>query len=232
MTFDAFLTFGRPTSAGWRRVTYALSLALHGALLLVGVAASFWRVEEVSPSVQIPTFLAPFVPPSGSPPPPARRPPARPHVRAPALVQPRPAEAPAPTEPTPATDDLDPPGENPGRPGVGPGVDQISHDWGSPPRMVGPHVAQAQLAIDPHVDPYRVRLPAALISARFSLTVLVKICVRATGDVDSVTVLRSNEPTLNATVVSVLHTWRYRPFTIDGRPVPFCSTVNYQITPL
>ncbi len=238
MTFDAFLTLDRPRSNRWRRLTYVLSLALHGALLVVGVAASFWRVEEVSANVQIPVYMGAFTPPPPPPPPAGKtRPTPRPRTRTAVLVQPRPTQVPTPVEPTheeiegPPGDPTDT-GNDPNS--IGPPGDPCSVGPcdGPSTRFLAPHVAQAQLAIDPHADPYRVHLPPALASARISVWALVKICVKASGEVESASILESSEASLDATIVSVMRGWRYRPFTLDGRPVPFCSNVRYQITAL
>src|SRR4051794_5001442 len=72
MAFDAYRTQtqGRPSHR--RRVTYLLSAALHGVLIVVGVAYSFWHVDELSPPLLRVTFMsAAPPPPPPSPPPPA-----------------------------------------------------------------------------------------------------------------------------------------------------------------
>src|SRR5262245_47180625 len=68
MAFEAFRsqTQGRPSHR--RRVTYLLSAALHGALIVAGVAYSFWHVDELSPPMLRVTFMSATPPP---PPPPA-----------------------------------------------------------------------------------------------------------------------------------------------------------------
>jgi hypothetical protein len=30
--------------------------------------------------------------------------------------------------------------------------------------------------------------------------------------------------------VAAVRTWRYRPYLVDGRPVPFCSNVRYELS--
>ncbi len=108
--FDAYLDRargGRPR----RRAPLALSFAAHGALLAFGVAASFWRVDELSPPVLTVTTFLPVPPPSLSPAPggPARAEgprPARPARKRP--VQPsdaRPNALVAPTTPAPQAPD-------------------------------------------------------------------------------------------------------------------------------
>jgi hypothetical protein len=51
MAFEAFragASGGKPR-ARWRTLMYVGSVAVHVALILVGVAYSFWHVEELSP---------------------------------------------------------------------------------------------------------------------------------------------------------------------------------------
>ncbi|HVR60631.1 MAG TPA: energy transducer TonB [Polyangia bacterium] len=69
MAFEAFLTQGAARPAGRRRLTYALSIAAHAALLSVGVVYSFWHVEELSPPTVKVTFLSALPPPPPPPPP-------------------------------------------------------------------------------------------------------------------------------------------------------------------
>src|SRR5688572_28039248 len=72
MAFDAFLKQDLARPKKWRRITFTVSLALHGVLLAVGAVYSFWHVEELSPPSVTVTFLA-GIPPSPPPPPPPKR---------------------------------------------------------------------------------------------------------------------------------------------------------------
>ena len=69
MAFEAFRAESQARPARGR-LTVALSIAFHGALLAVGIAYSFWHVDELTPpSVKV-TFLS-AAPPPPPPPPPA-----------------------------------------------------------------------------------------------------------------------------------------------------------------
>jgi hypothetical protein len=69
VAFEAFRAESQPRSARGR-LTVALSIAFHGALLAAGIAYSFWHVDELTPpSVKV-TFLS-AAPPPPPPPPPA-----------------------------------------------------------------------------------------------------------------------------------------------------------------
>ena len=73
MAFEAFLEGDDPRPRRRRRLTYAVSLAVHAALLAGGVAYSFWHVEEITPPTVRVTFMAAAPPPPAPPPPPAGR---------------------------------------------------------------------------------------------------------------------------------------------------------------
>jgi protein TonB len=236
MTFETFLTAETRAPDKRRAMTYGLALAMHGALLVVGVLRSAWHIEELSPPILPVTLLALGAPPPPPPPPPAAR-----AKASPTRVKPHPTEVTQPTRdrvipprdqppaPTPGSDDGVPGGVKdgvkggvPGGPGTTPGP--------GPTKYISPTVARGQLAIDPQSDPYRVKLPPALASAGMVLWALLKICVKPDGQVQEVAILRGADPALDPLIVAAVRTWRYRPYTVDGRPVPFCTNVRYEIT--
>jgi outer membrane biosynthesis protein TonB len=231
MSFETFLTQQQARPKKGRRLTYAMSLLLHGVALSLAAAVSYWHVEELSPP-NIPLFisggpLVPPPPPKGSPEPRRRR-------RPTTVAQPRskqtlqPQEAPEPEE----TDD---------RPGVRNG-DEAGHpegiNPGNPPAdpppppevFIPPKVATGRLAIDPNDDRYAARLPAAMARVGASLWALVKICVHPDGMVNEVKIIRGADPTVDPLIVAAIQRWRYHPYTVDGRPVPFCTNVRYEIS--
>jgi hypothetical protein len=48
--------------------------------------------------------------------------------------------------------------------------------------------------------------------------------------VESVKILRGADPILDPIIAETLQRWRYHPYTVNGRPVPFCTSVRYEIT--
>ena len=59
----------------------------------------------------------------------------------------------------------------------------------------------------------------------------VKVCISAAGDVSSAVMTRSTTyDEYDATILSAVRSWRYRPYTIDGAPVPACSFVTFHYT--
>jgi hypothetical protein len=95
--------------------------------------------------------------------------------------------------------------------------------------MIQAQNARALLLINPNVDPYVVRLPAALRRGDATFTADCYICVSAEGKVTSVRVVRGADPAIDAQIPTVLGRWRYRPYILNGKPVPFCWPLRYQI---
>ena len=72
MAFEAFRAQQQaPARAGRKRLWYAVSIGFHGALIAVGVAYSFWHIEELSPPLLKVTFMSAAPPPAAAAPPPA-----------------------------------------------------------------------------------------------------------------------------------------------------------------
>ena len=60
----------------------------------------------------------------------------------------------------------------------------------------------------------------------------VRVCISTDGDVASATMAKSTTyGEYDATILAAVKNWRYRPYTLDGTPVPACSfvTFNYMI---
>ena len=236
MMFESFLTAGKPdprTTRGRRRAL-ALALAMHAVMLVAAVVHAGWRVDEISPPTQ-PIILTTFPAP---PPPAGSTEPQRPRRRkvkrrggpsrswcSRRTDRPATRRAGSARHGVRATDE---PGEGSGK---GPPCEGASCDGAPPPptTFVAPNVASGQLAIDPHAEPYRVKLPPALNRAGMRLWLLAKICVRSDGQVERVSLIRGADGTLDPLVLAMLKTWRYRPYSVNGRPVPFCTNVRYEI---
>jgi hypothetical protein len=48
--------------------------------------------------------------------------------------------------------------------------------------------------------------------------------------VTSVRLVRGADPSIDSQIPTVLGRWRYRPYTIDGKPAPFCWPLRYQVS--
>jgi periplasmic protein TonB len=233
MAFESFLSQERQKPKKGRRVTYTLSLFLHGALLFVGVIYSFWHVDELSPPNVAVTFMSATAPPPPPPPPPKKKSITKVKPHPTEIVQPRPSQIVQPKE-VPKVEEEEPDDGVEG--GVEGGVvGGVIGGMGTapppppPPKFLPPNVAKGQLAIDPQQDEYRAKLPPALSKAGMTLWAMVKLCVKQDGSVEDVKILKGADPTLDPSIVGALKRWRYRPYTVDGRPVPFCTNVRYEI---
>jgi len=246
MAFEAYRSQIAPRPLRRRRLTYAISLALHAVLIAAGVAYSFWHVEELSPPMLRVTFMSASPPPP--PPPPAgggaakkkitQKPkPAIVPPRLPEIVQPR--ETPPPPKPKDDDDDDDddqPPGVKGGVPGGKIGGTPGGTLGGTPGGTPGGPVPAPVVAklLPPNMgalqklsgaDP---AFPPALCKPGSSYAVLAKICVSRTGEVESVTILKRADPVLDANVVSAVKGWRFRPLLANATAIPFCYPATFQ----
>jgi outer membrane biosynthesis protein TonB len=227
MAFETFLTVDKQKPKKSRRLTFVISLAAHAVLLGVGVASSFAGVEELSPkNGNLVTILTLPVPP----PPPGRPPkPDRPRTAtANKVVRPKTNAIVAPTEPTKDQKDTEEPG----------GTDPNGDEHGDPDTVgqgkpvetiptLPPNVGKGFLAIDPQLPQYRPRMPPGY--AGRTVSALLRVCTDRNGNVVEVKVLKGYDPSVDAAFVSALRSWRYSPFKVDGRPVPFCTNVAYSV---
>jgi protein TonB len=68
--------------------------------------------------------------------------------------------------------------------------------------------------------------PDSARKARLQGTVVLEAVISRTGTVESVRVLRSVNPLLDASAAKAVTRWRYEPARFDGRPVPVYLTVT------
>jgi outer membrane biosynthesis protein TonB len=69
---------------------------------------------------------------------------------------------------------------------------------------------------------YKPTLPPGLRQSGTVAEGLYKICVDTGGRVSSVEVVESASAMIDPRWMATMRTWQYRPFSIGGRPVPFC----------
>jgi periplasmic protein TonB len=250
VAFEAFRAQSEaPARAGRKRLWYAASIAVHGALIAVGIAYSFWHIEELTPPLLRVTFLS-----AAPPPPPAAPPPAgggavakkKVAVKPKPVVQPKaeitqPREAPKKEEPKeePKAEDQ---GEKGGVKGgviggtIGgtPGGTIGGTIGGTPggvigappgaPKFLAPNMGSKQILSGPE-PPF----PPSLRKGDVVYRVLVKICVTTTGAVDRVTLMKGADSVLDAGVLTtVKDSWRFRPLFANNTPVPFCYPATFE----
>jgi periplasmic protein TonB len=232
MAFEAFLLQDKRRPKKGRRLTYTLSLALHGALLFVGVIYSFWHVDELSPPNVAVTFMSATAPPPPPPPPPKKKSVTKTKVVPREIVQPKPNQIIQPKEQPKEEEEPDDGVEGGVEGGVAGGV--IGGMGTAPPpaapKFLPPNVAKMSLLINPQDDAYRAKVPPALARAGMVLWAMLKVCVKTDGHVDEVKILKGADPTLDPNIIAAIRTWRFKPYSVDGRPVPFCTNYRYEIS--
>ena len=239
MAFEAFKAQSEaPARAGRKRLWYALSIGVHGALIAVGIAYSFWHIEELSPPLLKVTFLSAAPPPPPAAPPPAgggatpKKPPKV--VKPKVIVQPKPEDLVQPKEIKKEEPKEEPKAEDHGETnGVKGGT--IGGTPGgtiggtgpagrpAPAKFLPPNMAKQQLIDGP--DPV---FPPSLNHGGIVYRVLVKICVTTTGSVDRVTLMKGADSVLDENVVTKVKTWRFRPLLANNVPVPFCYPATFE----
>jgi len=242
MAFEAILDQARGTASARpsrrRRIMLTVSLGVHVAALMVGIAWSFWQVDEL-PLPQVVVTLAGSPPPPPPPPPAAHggaktKPKVKPTPKPETLVQPQEHPKEQPKEEKQDEEGAQPGGVEGGvKGGVQGGV--VGGVVGAPlqnagPRMLTPQIGKGLLLIDPNEEQYRVKLPPALERSGVTLYAILRVCVSAQGAVTDVRILKGAGPAIDPQIPSVLRRWRYRPFTLNGQPTPFCYPLRYEIS--
>lgn len=94
---------------------------------------------------------------------------------------------------------------------------------------VPPLVTKHQMLTNPATDPqYRANLPSLTSRPGAILWAELKICVNQEGHVKEAKVLRSLDPTINSALTAKAMTWKYKPYKVNGKPVPYCYILRYQ----
>src|SRR4051812_38765058 len=218
MAFEAFLTQDKAKPKKGRRLTYTLSLALHGAAIVVMLIYSFWKVDELAPpSVQV-TFMSAMAPPPPPPPPPKKKSITKVKPTPRDIVQPKPNQIIQPKEQPKEEEEPDDGVEGGVEGGVAGGVVGGVGEAPPPtaPKFLPPNVAKMSLLIDPQADQYRAKLPPALAKAGMTLWAMLKVCVKTDGTVNEVKILKGADPSFDPNIVSALRTWRFKPYAVDG----------------
>jgi outer membrane biosynthesis protein TonB len=228
MAFETFLTVDKQKPKKGRRIMFAVSLGVHAALLAVGVATSFASVEELGPKNGGPIVTIGMLP--VPPPPPAgKKQTNKVKTKTVTKVVRPPNSIVAPTEHTKEEQvEEDGDDENGEKDGIigGHGIGTAG-PAAETTHTLPPNVAKGFLAIDPQDPRYRPHMPPGYRGV--SVWALMRVCTDRDGNVVEVKVLKGFDPAVDAAFVSALRTWRYTPFKVEGRPVPFCTNVRYEV---
>jgi hypothetical protein len=98
------------------------------------------------------------------------------------------------------------------------------------PVMLAPNIGTGQNITDMADPRFKPSLPPQLNRAGMSVWGLFKICVSAAGSVTSVNVMKPADPLVDADWQAKMRLWKYKPYSVNGRAVPFCTPVRVQVT--
>ena len=250
MAFEAILSERHAIERAprkWRQLTLTFSVLGHAVAVAFGLAHSVWQVGEMPlPTFPVTLSLAP-TPPAPPPPPPKRtlrkqRNNTVPDVTPRVITPPKdvPQEQPQPSVDEPAEND-EATGEDDGKDngviggtagGLEGGVPPPRPEENRGPKLISMQAGNQLLAINPNVRPYRVNVPEELtdrMSAGEKISPVVRICVTERGNVQSVVVVKGSIPMIDQQVPAVLGRWRYQPYVVNGRALPFCYVTRYSI---
>jgi protein TonB len=234
---DALIESGRHSSSGNRRGSLPLAIGLHAGVLGTLIGAAAWSTgEPPEPEIRVAVVFpgAPAPPPrGGGPVPEVRRPNASPRAIAPILSEPRLAAVPSPLAPTDHVAIADEPADSleggvdgdggtgvPGGTNPTGGVVGMPGTSGEPIPVVG-DVRPPQLLSRVEPD-----YPEAMRRIHAEGVVILEAVITASGDVESVRVLKSANPALDRSAADAIRRWRYRAATLNGRPVAVYLTVT------
>ncbi len=217
-----------------------MALAIHALAIGFVLVTQLWAVSEVPEpytlvAIYVPPPLpaAPAKPPgTGANPPREHRPTAHGADVAPSVVPTESAKARPPDEPNDETgviggfgeggNETGPPG------GVGPGTAPVTSVVEGPeaPRTLSPEM-QPPVAIYRPAPAY----PELARTVRRQGTVIIEAVIDRQGNVVDARVLRDVGLGLGEAALQAVRTWRYRPATLDGRPVTvyLTVTINFEL---
>jgi hypothetical protein len=229
----------------WRAATYTISIAFHGALLVAALIRSFWHVDELQPPGVTVTFMSNrLVPPPPPPPPPAmakKMDVVKPKVPTPVTPKVATLVQPVEVKPDPAEQEGSADGVEGGvADGVAGGVVAQAPPPPPPPPpkpkedprpiTLPPNVGQGYRVTDINDPRYRPSLPPPLRRAGMMVWGLFRICVSTEGHVSEVKVLKSADALVDDDWLAVIRRWEYRPYSLDGRAIPFCHAARISVT--
>jgi hypothetical protein len=96
-------------------------------------------------------------------------------------------------------------------------------------QLLPPAVGAGRLVTDVFKEPYRPTLPPDLDEPGTVAWGVFKICVSSEGGVTDARPIKSASPSVDRLWVAKIRTWRYRPLTVNGRPVPYCYPMRLEV---
>lgn len=99
----------------------------------------------------------------------------------------------------------------------------------APPPFVSPQIlrglrTRGETAIHPPRDVFNQMFR----DRNYKASAILKVCITTTGAIASVAVQKSTGyATYDDALVGAARGWTYRPYTVDGKPMPVCSAVTF-----
>jgi protein TonB len=243
--FDNYVGAKLARRSKWVSVVLAISIVAHAGVGGALVVHSFWAIEKLDPPD---TELALGAPPPPPPPPPAGSSKPKTEVKKTVrkvkeTVQPDPTKKPEPQEKESEDEGVEGGVEGGVAGGVVGGVlggveGGVLGGVGEQPQKVEepkivPQVALEAQRVSGEKDIQPPNDVATTISRSGKGVVgVVKMCLSSGGSVQKLSVLKSTGyPAYDAKIKSKMHEWRYRPFMVNGKAVPVCTSVTFIYRP-
>lgn len=97
-----------------------------------------------------------------------------------------------------------------------------------PQNVAPPALESHRIAGEKFIVPDDPTKTAIAVSGKGQIVGSFKLCITTEGQVASVAMLKSTRfASYDQKIERELHTWRYIPFWLDGRPTPVCSVVTF-----
>lgn len=97
------------------------------------------------------------------------------------------------------------------------------------PRVIPPNVMTGlRISGETQIQPPDTVKTEMHRSGQDRATANYQVCLDASGNVASARALKSSGyPSYDARLASAISTWRYRPYSLDGKGIPVCSVVTF-----
>jgi hypothetical protein len=113
---------------------------------------------------------------------------------------------------------------------VGPTGELLKAEPTTLPPTAPRQVAPGQRLNDMNAPAHKPTLPKEINRAGIVVWGLYKVCIGAEGRVHAVSIIKSALPGgMDAHWISRIETFEYRPYSVDGRPVPFCHPLRLEV---
>jgi outer membrane biosynthesis protein TonB len=104
-----------------------------------------------------------------------------------------------------------------------------ARDGGGGAVLLPPNVGKGYLISDLTKAPDKPTLPEALNKRGMVVWGFYRVCVKTDGTVSDVKIIKSADELVDPSWMKTMRGWRYRPYTVGGRAVPFCHPIRLEV---